>query len=184
MRTIVQLWSVLFFFFINIIFLKQRTCPESHRQLSHLLSLADDPLNVTYLRGTYYALLEWRPKTPKKKQNPTWSNMFFSLLGTLKASQHRGRVQGRAGPQGAPRDSPWALGPSVEEGGEARHVCSEHHPSTAGLSLLALRKNFWEWLMFNLNLNIAKALSVPCAILQRPVFSFFSVPAVQKTPRG
>lgn len=95
-----------------------------------------------------------------------------------------GQRPGESRTRGAPRDSPWELGLSMEEG-EAHHVCPEHHPSTAGFSLLALWKNFWKWLMFNLNVNTAKALSVPCIILQRPVYSFFffffPVPAVQKT---
>lgn len=95
---------------------------------------------------------------------PFWDSQGLTTLG---------QRPGESRTQGAPRDSPWALGLSMEEA-EAHHVCPEHHPSTAGLSLLALWKNFWKWLMFNLNLNTAKALSVPCAILQRPVYSFFS----------
>lgn len=117
-------------------------------------------------------LLKQQPKTSKKE---TKNNMVKHVLFSFWDSQGLttlGQRPGESRTRGAPRDSPWELGLSMEEG-EAHHVCPEHHPSTAGFSLLALWKNFWKWLMFNLNVNTAKALSVPCIILQRPVYSFF-----------
>lgn len=47
-------------------------------------------------------LLEQQPKTSKREKT-IW---FFSLFGTLKASQHWDRGQGRAGPRVHPETHP------------------------------------------------------------------------------